>query len=1438
MENTRRKAYDAAFKLKAINLAVEEGNRAAAHNFGINESMVRRWRRQHEELSQCKKTTKAFRGNHSRWPELENFLENWVNTQRAGGRDVSTEQIRLKAKAIATKMKIEDFRGGPSWCFRFMRRKGLSIRVRTTLCQQLPPDHEEKLANFRTFTQTKIAENSIGPDDIIVRRRKMKKAINNFSWHSEMDTSEELPRKVFKARKTMRASDRQQLEAIYKSREELLKANEETKTKLCNGKHENGDSDGKTSLSTNCMDDTDIDCINDVRLGPEELQGNSVDELGVAQIPELSLAEKCLNDDKDSSSQDEKMDSMPSVAVDEEISAENAENQVLTDSESKTDDVVEPECIASKEDSLIADNSSTDQNLSDEGKPPPVDENGAHDVPDESSLLLQSSSSSSVREKEDCESSVGVSEEAITSSIETVQEKNDSENSKVECVETESESATKDALNESRSVGSGQLEIGDIIPILEKLAPEKDGELSSNQENDPAVESPTPKDSPLQEEQMDTSLNNSPSKEECNGNLPEEAFLVLSDEDEPVAEKQAESEELVPKNDSADADHKEQAADIKQKQEPNEVVPRKRSKSEDMETSISKRCRFSEGEYEAALKVKITAQGEIRQTLEKIVQQIIEERINALQSGVFDKKLAELKNRVEKIECNTRHESLISGLQAKLMQIEKRLGSANQARSDSILKKTQENISISIPQQSPGVQTTQPNSPSKSHNPPVCSSGNVQCRSGTVRQMLDLRRNMADISAAVQPSTNSGNKGSSGRVLPPLLPATATVVGTNQSLPASGSNQPMPVSLQSVPVLLTVPVAMSSQPQLLQASANTLVTNQQPGLEFLPVQSQPSINNLSKSLASQMPANVAKTNGASTSLPSPGVQRKSPATMGSMQISSAISSQTASVTSTQTVLSPQISRTSQQSLNSPGHFSPSTTSRPALQPRPSQTYSQGQVSVSSGQPLTTSSDITNTGTSRTESSLSQATQRHSTAVPGESTATKKASPSGNQVQLLVSQYPGKNYTMKTKEHSKQLREKVIEKHKSGDGYKKISKSLNIPWSTVKSIIKKWKEYGAAVNLPRTGRPQKLGDCARRGLVSEATKRLTSGKTGGSEKDMGAVIDLTGDDEEDMSTQGARKHNQPTNQGTNQLPLPLPVVQNQVRPPAASQGISAQQPSTQTHLPASQNSTTTIGLTVQTASVHSVSAGQSNPSILQHQRPQMPPPTSQAPIRPPPAILQRGSSNPAVYTSSPAYQSHSAVRAVTTQSQAVRQPSPQPPVSAGMSVRPPQTSYIVNNVISIPMMPNMPQFTVHHRPSQQDPPRPIHPAPLPEAQAPQRLPPEAANTSPPQKPHLKLARVQSQNGIVLSWSVLEVDRSCAPVDSYHLYAYHEDPATTTPSQWKKIGEVKALPLPMACTLTQFVSGSKYYFAVRAKDVYGRYGPFCDPQSTDVMSTQGN
>uniref|UniRef100_A0A3B3ZSI0 Fibronectin type-III domain-containing protein n=1 Tax=Periophthalmus magnuspinnatus TaxID=409849 RepID=A0A3B3ZSI0_9GOBI len=129
-------------------------------------------------------------------------------------------------------------------------------------------------------------------------------------------------------------------------------------------------------------------------------------------------------------------------------------------------------------------------------------------------------------------------------------------------------------------------------------------------------------------------------------------------------------------------------------------------------------------------------------------------------------------------------------------------------------------------------------------------------------------------------------------------------------------------------------------------------------------------------------------------------------------------------------------------------------------------------------------------------------------------------------------------------------------------------------------------------------------------------------------------------------------------------------------------------------------------------------------------------------------------------------------------------------------------------------------------------------PLPSAPVPPRLPPEAEKTSVPQQPQLKL--VPSQTGIVLSWCVAETDLTCAAVDSYHLYAFHQDNSNSNPSQqhWKKIGEVKALPLPMACTLTQFQTGSTYHFAVRAKDIYGRFGAFCEPQCTNVINSSSS
>ena len=79
--------------------------------------------------------------------------------------------------------------------------------------------------------------------------------------------------------------------------------------------------------------------------------------------------------------------------------------------------------------------------------------------------------------------------------------------------------------------------------------------------------------------------------------------------------------------------------------------------------------------------------------------------------------------------------------------------------------------------------------------------------------------------------------------------------------------------------------------------------------------------------------------------------------------------------------------------------------------------------------------------------------------------------------------------MKTKELSKEVRHKVVEKHRSGEGYK-ISKLLIVPLNTVKSIIKKWKTYHTTQTIPRSGCPSKLSSRASRKLVRDVTVNPT------------------------------------------------------------------------------------------------------------------------------------------------------------------------------------------------------------------------------------------------------------------------------------------------------------------------------------------------------------
>uniref|UniRef100_A0AAY5L7C1 Sleeping Beauty transposase HTH domain-containing protein n=1 Tax=Esox lucius TaxID=8010 RepID=A0AAY5L7C1_ESOLU len=80
-----------------------------------------------------------------------------------------------------------------------------------------------------------------------------------------------------------------------------------------------------------------------------------------------------------------------------------------------------------------------------------------------------------------------------------------------------------------------------------------------------------------------------------------------------------------------------------------------------------------------------------------------------------------------------------------------------------------------------------------------------------------------------------------------------------------------------------------------------------------------------------------------------------------------------------------------------------------------------------------------------------------------------------------------------KQFSEVLKQKILNFHKAGEGYKKISKRLGIPLPTMKTIVQKWKENGHYQGLVDQETPQNI--LQRSGLFGRKSHRkplLTSG----------------------------------------------------------------------------------------------------------------------------------------------------------------------------------------------------------------------------------------------------------------------------------------------------------------------------------------------------------
>ena len=69
----------------------------------------------------------------------------------------------------------------------------------------------------------------------------------------------------------------------------------------------------------------------------------------------------------------------------------------------------------------------------------------------------------------------------------------------------------------------------------------------------------------------------------------------------------------------------------------------------------------------------------------------------------------------------------------------------------------------------------------------------------------------------------------------------------------------------------------------------------------------------------------------------------------------------------------------------------------------------------------------------------------------------------------------------------EIRDRIVSRHRSGEGYQNISAALKDPKNTVASIILKWEKFGTTKTLCRAGSPTKMSNQRRRALVREVTK---------------------------------------------------------------------------------------------------------------------------------------------------------------------------------------------------------------------------------------------------------------------------------------------------------------------------------------------------------------
>ena len=103
----KRMSYAASFKLKAVKAAKETSNVEAAKKFGVDESNIRRWKKD-SLLDSIPNSKRAKRGPKTgQLPEMEKDILEWFDAQRQNGYSVSRLALRLQALQLAKSGKYQ-----------------------------------------------------------------------------------------------------------------------------------------------------------------------------------------------------------------------------------------------------------------------------------------------------------------------------------------------------------------------------------------------------------------------------------------------------------------------------------------------------------------------------------------------------------------------------------------------------------------------------------------------------------------------------------------------------------------------------------------------------------------------------------------------------------------------------------------------------------------------------------------------------------------------------------------------------------------------------------------------------------------------------------------------------------------------------------------------------------------------------------------------------------------------------------------------------------------------------------------------------------------------------------------------------------------------------------------------------------------------------------